>query len=80
MSDNPYAHTYDAHMAGGHPYIVVKLKTKNPIEIGNFVSEFTSVSSQYEKFVRQNYPGLADQAQIYVKEIRRGSTRHSRTA
>lgn len=60
-------------MAGGHPLIIVKLQTKNPIAIGDFVSEFTSVASQYDKFIKTHYPALAQEAQIYVKEIRRGS-------
>src|ERR1700688_3567472 len=54
-------------------FIVLTLDTKNPIEIGNFVSEFTSVASQYEKFVKQRHPDLASEAHIFVKEVKKGS-------
>src|SRR5438067_13793853 len=54
-------------------YIQVRLQTKNPIEIGDFVSEFTSVASQYDKFIRERYPDLTSEAHIYVKQVRRGS-------
>jgi hypothetical protein len=51
----------------------VKIDTKNPIELGDFVSEFTSVSSQYEKFMRENYPDLSSEAHMFVKQVKRGS-------
>lgn len=60
-------------MAGATSYIVVKIETKNPIELGDFVSEFTAVSSQYEKFMRENYPDLSSEAQMFVKQVRQGS-------
>jgi hypothetical protein len=56
--------SYDANMAAGKPYIILKLETKNPIELGNFVSEFTSVASQYDKFIKERYPHLAAEAEI----------------
>jgi hypothetical protein len=58
------ASPYDANMAAGQPFIIVKLDTKSPIEIGTFVSEFTSVSSQYEKFIKEHYPHLVTDAGI----------------
>jgi hypothetical protein len=60
-------------MGATQAYIVVRLQTKNPIEIGDFVSEFTSVSDQYGKFIRENYPDLIPDAEIFVKQVRRGS-------
>ncbi len=60
-------------MTAGKPYIILKLETKNPIELGNFVSEFTSVASQYDKFIKERYPHLAAEAEIFVKQIKRGS-------
>jgi hypothetical protein len=71
--DNSQAYAYNTYMAGGHPYIVVKLQTKSPILLGDFVSEFTSIASQYDKFIKERYPSLAQEAQIFVKEVRRGS-------
>jgi hypothetical protein len=54
-------------------HIILRIKTKNPIELGDFVSEFTSVASQYEKFIRENHPDLGPDARIYVKQIKKGS-------
>jgi hypothetical protein len=71
--DNPPDPTYDAIMGGAKAFITVKLQTKNPIELGAFVSEFTSVASQYEKFIKENYPDFTSEAHIFVKEVRRGS-------
>src|SRR5258705_238718 len=56
IDDNQGTNSYDAYMTAGKPYIILKLETKNPIELGNFVSEFTSVASQYDKFIKERYP------------------------
>jgi hypothetical protein len=53
--------------------IILRIKTKNPIELGDFVSEFTSVASQYDKFIREHHPDLGPEAHIYVKQIKKGS-------
>lgn len=60
-------------MQGGAPHIIVHIDTESPIEIGDFVGVFTSVASQYQKFIRANYPELSDDADIYVREVRPGS-------
>jgi hypothetical protein len=71
--DKASDHTYDRLMAGANAYINVTIDTKNPIELGDFVSEFTSVSAQCDKFMRENHPDLAPGAQMFVKQVRRGS-------
>ena len=71
--DNRRGASYAEIMAGGPPHIIVRLSTKSPIEIGDFVSVFASLASQYEQFIRSDYPDLRAEAQIYVKEIRPGS-------
>jgi hypothetical protein len=38
-------------IADGHTHIIVTLDTKEPIEIGDFVTAFTSVASQYDKLL-----------------------------
>jgi hypothetical protein len=53
--------------------IIVELDTKRPIEVGDFVAAFTSVESQYEKFVKQNYPDATGEAKMFVREIKKGS-------
>lgn len=60
-------------MGGAAAHIILKIKTKNPIELGDFVAEFTSVASQYDKFIRENHPDLGPEARIYVKQIKKGS-------
>ena len=59
-------------MADGQPHIIITIDTKNPIEIGDFVSSFTSVASQYDKFMKENHPDLSGDARILVKEVSRG--------
>ena len=71
--DKASDHTYDQLMAGASAYINVTIDTKNPIELSDFVSEFTSVSAQYDKFMRENHPDLSPGAQMFVKQVRRGS-------
>jgi hypothetical protein len=53
--------------------IIVELSTKQPIEVGDFVAAFTSVESQYAKFVKQNYPDVTGEAKMFVREIKKGS-------
>ena len=55
------------------PHIVLNLKTKNPIELTDFVSAFTSISNQYEKFIRAHYPDMSSDANFFVREVRAGS-------
>jgi hypothetical protein len=57
----------------GLPHIVLNIETKRPIELSDFVSAFSSIASQYEKFVRSDYPELSGDAKIYVREVRAGS-------
>jgi hypothetical protein len=63
---------YSDWMAG-QAHIIVTIETKEPIEIGNFVSAFTAIASQYDKFVKEHFPQLSPDARIFVKEVRAGS-------
>jgi hypothetical protein len=54
-------------------HILLTLDTKQPIEVNNFVSAFTSLSNQYHKFVGANYPNVSPDIDIYVAEIQPGS-------
>ncbi len=60
-------------MGAAQSYVVVKIDTANPIDLGDFVAEFTSIASQYEKFMRDFHPDLAPGAQMFVKQVKRGS-------
>jgi hypothetical protein len=60
-------------MAVAPAQIVVKIKVERPIDLGDFVSAFTSVASQYDKFIREKHPELTPEARIFVSDVRRGS-------
>jgi hypothetical protein len=55
------------------PHLILTIETKDPIEIGDFVGQFTALSSQYEKYIRAHYPDVADQAEIFVTQVKEGS-------
>jgi len=54
-------------------HIVLNLKTRNPIAVEDFVATFSSIASQYEKFLRESYPDLSSDAKVFVREVRKGS-------
>jgi hypothetical protein len=60
-------------MAGDSAYIEVWIDVDEPIELGDFVAAFTSISSQYSRYMREMYPDLKEDTTIYVSEVRRGS-------
>ena len=72
-SDNLGAQSYDALMAGEPAHIVLNVHTENPIELGDFVAGFASISSQYDKFIRSNFPDLSGESRMFVREVRPGS-------
>ncbi len=67
--------SYAQLMGEGVPHLTLTLDTKRPIEIGDFVSVFTSLASQYESFMRSRHPDLeaAAGAEVFVTEVRPGS-------
>ena len=60
-------------MTDMQPHIIITIDTKNPIEIGDFVSSFTSVANQYDKFIKEHHSNISGDARILVKEVSRGS-------
>lgn len=60
-------------MEAQDPHIIMRLKTRDPIEIGDFVAAFTAIGNEYERFIRVHRPDLAPEASIYVREVRQGS-------
>jgi hypothetical protein len=60
-------------MAAEPAHIVLHVDTKNPIEFGDFVAGFTSISSQYDKFIRASFPDLTGESRIFIREVRAGS-------
>jgi hypothetical protein len=65
--------SYGFLMAEGQAHIIVTIDTENPIEIGDFVSAFTSVANQFDKFIATNHPEISGDAHIFVKEVTSGS-------
>lgn len=65
--------TYAELMADSPAHVEIDLATQQPIEIGDFVGVFASISSQYERFIQAHYPDLKQDARIFVTELRPGS-------
>lgn len=65
--------TYGSAMEGGRPYISLKLEVDSPIEVGDFVSAFTSIAAEYNRFARLTQPDAARDATLFVSEVRKGS-------
>ena len=57
---------------GDAPHLLVKIDTKQPIELGEFVSLFAAVGSQFDKFIADEHPEERGEARFYVKEVRHG--------
>ena len=73
MLGNAQLSPYAQFMVGGNSYIEVVIDTKEPVELGDFVSSFTSLASQYKRYMRQTHPDLREDGQVYVREVRPGS-------
>lgn len=54
-------------------HLTLRISTKDPIELGDFVGAFASLGAEFERFIRETRPDLKAEAQIYVKEVRQGS-------
>lgn len=63
----------DRRVLSDDPHLILKLDTREPVELGDFVALFTSLGSQFEKFVSEQHPEAKGQARFYVREIRAGS-------
>lgn len=65
--------TYDQAMMHSDVVLTLRIDAKQPIEIGDFVGAFTSLAAEYRRQIGQVHPDVDDDANIYVKEIRKGS-------
>jgi hypothetical protein len=68
-----YWNLYSRLMAENPPHLILTIETKDPIEVGAFVGQFTALASQYDKYIRATYPDVAETAEIYVAEVKEGS-------
>jgi len=55
------------------PHLLLTLDLREPVELRDFVSVFTSLASEFERFVLARYPDLEGGTEVYVTEVRRGS-------
>jgi hypothetical protein len=66
-----------------HPYLQLMgedgisidftLDLEQPVEIRDFVSAFSGLGAQFERFIKVNHPDLDGEVKVYVKEVRKGS-------
>jgi hypothetical protein len=73
ISDNLRMRSYSAAMERGEPFIILRLCTKEPIELGAFVGAFASLGNEYERYIKSTNPDLVGPAEMYVREVRPGS-------
>ena len=64
---------YAKRMEGVAAHIEVVIDVEEPIELGDFVTAFTSIASQYRRYMRDAHPDLKDDATVFVREVRPGS-------
>jgi len=55
------------------PFITIKLDLNDPIELDDFASFFGAISSQFERYIKQQSPDADNEAKFFVKEVRSGS-------
>lgn len=72
-NDNWDANTYAALMAEEPAHILLNIDYSQPIEVLDFISLFTSIEDQFDRYLRDRYPDIKPQTQVFVKEIGRGS-------
>lgn len=71
--DNPELSPYAQAMERGLPYIKLTLDVPEAIELKAFVGAFTSVASEFDRYIRSHQPDLAADAGLYVGEVKQGS-------
>ena len=54
-------------------YIEILIDVRQPVELTDFVSAFTSIGNHYRRHMRAAYPDLKDDANVFIREIRPGS-------
>lgn len=65
--------SYSQLMREGNSFITITLDLQEPVEIGDFASLFAGMGGQFDAYLREHYPDMKGRAQMYVKEVRKGS-------
>ena len=66
-------YTYDELMKQAPVILTLTIDNSQPIKLSAFVNAFTSLAREYRQTVQESEKYSADEAEIYVKEIRSGS-------
>lgn len=64
---------YSGLMQGANSYLTVTLDLVDPVEIADFAALFAGIGAQFERYLAEHHPGTKGEAQLYVKEVRKGS-------
>jgi hypothetical protein len=54
-------------------HLILKIETKNPVELSEFVGAFVGLGNQFEQFYDREYPTEKGNVRFYVREVRAGS-------
>ncbi len=54
-------------------YLEVELDLEEPVEIADFAALFAGIGGQFDRYLAEEHPKLKGKAQMYVKEVRKGS-------
>lgn len=65
--------SYSYLMKRTNSYLSVTLDLADPVEISDFAALFAGIGSQFDRYLAEAHPKLKGQAQMYVKEVRKGS-------
>lgn len=64
---------YSEFMAARTSFITIKLDFEDPVEANDFAVFWSSIASQFERFIRTQHTNLPAEGRIFIKEVRRGS-------
>lgn len=65
--------SYRDQMDARIPHLILKIETKDPIELGDFVTSMTGMAAQFQKYVAKHHPDLESESTVYVRQIKEGS-------
>lgn len=64
--------SYSDLMGEHQAFLTLKIDTEQPVELRDFVGAFTSIGNEFERFVRDEYPGAKSDPKMFVREVRYG--------
>lgn len=64
--------SYSQLMGEQRAFLTLKIDTDEPVELRDFVGGFTSLANEFERFVKDAYPGTKSDPRMYVREVRHG--------